>query len=63
MLAIMVVLLDALEAAKTGVMVVAKVLVLEHVTLDVKRVVTTHVRNRAKDTVEAIALFHAKLCL
>ena len=53
----------ALEAVKTGVMVVAKVLVLEHVTPVVKRVVTTRARNHAKDTVGVIALFHAKLCL
>lgn len=59
MLVIMVVLLDASEVAKTGVMVVAKVLVLEHVTLVVKRGVTTRVRNPAKDIAEATVQFLA----
>lgn len=61
MLVIMVVLLDASEVAKTGVMVVAKVLVPDHVTPVVRMVVTTLAKNRAKAIAEAIVLFLANL--
>lgn len=61
MLVIMVVLLDASEVAKTGVMVVAKVRVPDHVTPVVRMVVTTLAKNRAKAIAEAIVLFLANL--